>query len=191
MSWCRTYRMPCRHNRSGTGFGPGDRSGQGGSNGSTSAHKRSFTTHPRVVTRRERSNHHIGHARPGRLNTILLRALTGLPSTGDCGHGGHVLVPFPSPSSPWAVPHRWPVHAGARRGIAQPPLRRRCEGTTRLPPGGSAAAGRCRVRLPERRVHRGEWTRRLQSSSNSTRSTDTPSRPSSNVASLAKPVAPA
>ena len=74
MSWCRTYKKPCRHNRSGTGFGPGDRSGQGTSNGSISAHKSSSTIHGRVVTRRERSNHHLGHARPGHLNKILLRA---------------------------------------------------------------------------------------------------------------------
>jgi len=49
-SWCRTYGMPCRHSRSATGFGPGDRSGQGGSNGSISAHKSSSTIHGRVVT---------------------------------------------------------------------------------------------------------------------------------------------
>lgn len=52
MSWCRTYRMPCRHNRSATGFGPGDRSGQGGSNGSIITHKSSSTIHGRVVTPR-------------------------------------------------------------------------------------------------------------------------------------------
>lgn len=50
MSWCRTYRMPCRHSRSATGFGPGDRSGHGGSNGSINAHKSSSTIHGRVVT---------------------------------------------------------------------------------------------------------------------------------------------
>lgn len=32
MSRCKTYRMPCRHSPSGTGFGTGDRSGQGGNN---------------------------------------------------------------------------------------------------------------------------------------------------------------
>ncbi len=77
MSWCKTYKMPCRHSRSSTGFGPGDRSGQGGSSGSIRAHKSSSTIHGRVVTRRERPNHHIGHARPGHLNKIVLRALTG------------------------------------------------------------------------------------------------------------------
>ncbi|WP_328541059.1 hypothetical protein [Streptomyces sp. NBC_00344] len=42
--------MPCRHIRSSTGFGPGDRSGQGGSSGSINAHKSSSTIHGRVVT---------------------------------------------------------------------------------------------------------------------------------------------
>ncbi len=50
MSWCRTYRMPCRHRRSATGRGPGARSGQGGSNGSISAHKPLSTIRGRVVT---------------------------------------------------------------------------------------------------------------------------------------------
>jgi hypothetical protein len=50
MSRCRTYRMPCRHNRSGTGFGPGDHSGQDGSSGSLTAHKSSSTIHGRVIT---------------------------------------------------------------------------------------------------------------------------------------------
>lgn len=40
MFWCRTHRMPCRHSRSGTGFGPGDRSGHGGSTGSIRAQQR-------------------------------------------------------------------------------------------------------------------------------------------------------
>lgn len=75
MSWCRTYTMPCGHSRSSTGFGPGDRSGQGGRSGSIRAHKPSSTIQGRVVTQRERPNHHIGHARPGQLNKILLRAL--------------------------------------------------------------------------------------------------------------------
>lgn len=50
MSWCRTYRMPCRDNRSGTGFGPGDCLSQGGSSGSITAHKPSSTIRGRVVT---------------------------------------------------------------------------------------------------------------------------------------------
>lgn len=69
--------MPCRHSRSGTGLGPGEPSGHGGSNGSISAHKSSSTIHGRVVTHHERSNHHVGHARPGHFGKILLRALRG------------------------------------------------------------------------------------------------------------------
>lgn len=42
--------MPCRHSRSATGRGPGDRSGQAGSNGSISAHKSSSTIHGRILT---------------------------------------------------------------------------------------------------------------------------------------------
>lgn len=38
MSLYSTYRMPCRHSRSGTGRGPGAFSGQGGRSGSISAH---------------------------------------------------------------------------------------------------------------------------------------------------------
>ncbi len=75
MFWCRTCRMPCRHKRSGTGLGPGDRSGQGGSNGSISAHKSSSTIHGRVVTPTERSDRRNGHSRAGHFNKILLRAL--------------------------------------------------------------------------------------------------------------------
>lgn len=67
--------MPWRHSRSGTGLGPGEPSGHGGSNGSISAHKSSSTIHSRVVTHHERSNHHIGHARPGHFGKILLRPL--------------------------------------------------------------------------------------------------------------------
>ncbi|MGW4825236.1 hypothetical protein ACWEP4_41690 [Streptomyces sp. NPDC004227] len=61
---------------SGTGLGPGDRSGQGGSSGSIRTHKSSSTIYGRVVTRYERPDHHIGHARPGHPNKILLRALS-------------------------------------------------------------------------------------------------------------------
>lgn len=75
MSWCRTYRMPCRHSRSSTGFGPGDRLGQGRSRGSISAHKSSSTIHGRVVTPLERPNRHNSHALPGHFSKILLRAL--------------------------------------------------------------------------------------------------------------------
>lgn len=50
MSLWRTNRMPWRQSRSGTGRGPGDLSGQGGSNGSISAHRSSSTIHGRVVT---------------------------------------------------------------------------------------------------------------------------------------------
>lgn len=42
--------MPWRQSRSGTGLGPGDRSGQGGRSGSISAHKLSSTIHGRVLT---------------------------------------------------------------------------------------------------------------------------------------------
>lgn len=75
MSLCRTYRMPCRHSRSAIGRGPGARSSQGGSNGSISAHESSSTIHGRELTHHEQPNHHTGHARPGHLNKILLRAL--------------------------------------------------------------------------------------------------------------------
>jgi hypothetical protein len=68
-------QMSCRHNRSGTGRGPGDRSGQGGSSGSISAHT-SSTIHGRVLTPHERPNHPTGHARPGHFNKIVLRALS-------------------------------------------------------------------------------------------------------------------
>lgn len=50
MSLCSTYRMPCRHCRSGTGRGPGAFSGQGGSSGSISAHRSSSTIHGLVLT---------------------------------------------------------------------------------------------------------------------------------------------
>ncbi len=50
MSLWRTYRMPCRHSRSATCCGSGDFSGQGGSNGSISAHKPSSTIHGRALT---------------------------------------------------------------------------------------------------------------------------------------------
>jgi hypothetical protein len=75
MSRRKTYRMPCRHSRSSTGFGSGDRLGQGGSSGSIRARKPSSTIQGRVATRHERPNHHVGHARPGHLSKILLRAL--------------------------------------------------------------------------------------------------------------------
>lgn len=75
MSWWMTYRMTCRHSRSSTGFGPGDRLGQGESSGSIRAHRPSSTILGRVVTRHERPNHHVGHVRPGHLSKILLRAL--------------------------------------------------------------------------------------------------------------------
>lgn len=42
--------MPCRQSRSAAGRGPGDRSGQGGSNGSISAQKSSSRIHGRVLT---------------------------------------------------------------------------------------------------------------------------------------------
>ncbi|WP_435882719.1 hypothetical protein [Streptomyces bobili] len=51
--------------RNRLGFCPGARSDQGGSSGSIRAHKSSSRIHGRVVTRCERSNHHIGHARTG------------------------------------------------------------------------------------------------------------------------------
>lgn len=50
MSLCRTYRMPCRHNRSATGCGAGAFSGRGSSSVSTSAHKSSSTFHSRILT---------------------------------------------------------------------------------------------------------------------------------------------
>lgn len=50
MSLQRTNRMPWRQSRSDTGLGPGDRSGHGGSNGSTRAHNSSSTIHGRVPT---------------------------------------------------------------------------------------------------------------------------------------------
>lgn len=122
--------MPCRHSRSSTGLGPGDRSGQGGSNGSISAHKPSSTIHGRVVTRRERSNHHIGHARPGHLNKILLRALMRLfdrvgvaTRTGAQRH-----APSPVPHSP--LPQNLSASADPR---AQRPLTRGREVAIPLP----------------------------------------------------------
>lgn len=58
--------MPCRHSRSTTGRGPGAFSGQGGSSGSTSAHKSSFTIHGRVLTpsRTAESSHRSRPSRP-------------------------------------------------------------------------------------------------------------------------------
>lgn len=60
-----TYRMPCRHSRSATGRGPGDRSGQGGNSGSISVHKSSSTIHGRALTpsRTAESSH---RSRPAR-----------------------------------------------------------------------------------------------------------------------------
>ena len=45
MPVCSTNRIPCRHSRSSIGRGPGDRVGQGGSNGSISSHNPSSTIH--------------------------------------------------------------------------------------------------------------------------------------------------
>jgi hypothetical protein len=45
MPVCNTNKMPCRHSRSGTGRGPGDLSGHGGSNGSINSHNSSSTIH--------------------------------------------------------------------------------------------------------------------------------------------------
>ncbi len=70
-----TYKMPCRHSRSGTGLGPGALCGQGGSNGSISAHRSSSTIHGRFPTPHERRNRRSGHARPAHLTKIVLRAL--------------------------------------------------------------------------------------------------------------------
>lgn len=67
--------MPCRQSRSDTGRGPGDRSGHGGRSGSINAHNSSSTIHGRLPTPHERPNRHVGHARPGNLNKIVLRAL--------------------------------------------------------------------------------------------------------------------
>jgi hypothetical protein len=46
----RVYGMPWRQSRSDTGLSPKDRSGHGGSNGSTRAHNSSSTIHGRVPT---------------------------------------------------------------------------------------------------------------------------------------------
>lgn len=51
MSLIRTYKMPCRHSQSSTGRGPGDRSGQSGSSGSTSSHRASSTVHGHQLVR--------------------------------------------------------------------------------------------------------------------------------------------
>lgn len=75
MSLYRTKRMPCRQSRSDTGRGPGDRFGQGGSNGSIDAHNSSSTIHGRVPTPPERPNRHTGYAPPAHFNKIVLRAL--------------------------------------------------------------------------------------------------------------------
>jgi hypothetical protein len=42
--------MPCKHNRSGTGRGPGDLSGHGGNNGSISSHKSSSMIHALLMS---------------------------------------------------------------------------------------------------------------------------------------------
>ncbi|BCL18215.1 hypothetical protein GCM10017668_00580 [Streptomyces tuirus] len=109
MSWSRTYKMPCKHSRSSTGFGPGDRLGQGGRRGSIRAHKPSSTIQGRVVTRHERRNRHIVHARPGHIDKILLRALR-LPSSTALWVGDKSLFTISS------LMDRWQWAALKRRG---------------------------------------------------------------------------
>jgi hypothetical protein len=86
MSLQRTNRTPWRQRRPDTDLGPGDRSGQGSSKGSISAHRPQSTaeySHPH-----ERPNHHTGHSQPGHCSKIMLRALPsvrqadGMRSTG-------------------------------------------------------------------------------------------------------------
>jgi hypothetical protein len=63
--------MPCRHSRSATGRGPGDRSGQGGSRGSISTQRSSSTIHGRVLTQSQSGLTPLGElavcGRPGRV----------------------------------------------------------------------------------------------------------------------------
>jgi hypothetical protein len=46
---CSTYKTPCRHCRSGTGRGPGDFAGQGGSSGSIDSHNSSSTIYALLI----------------------------------------------------------------------------------------------------------------------------------------------
>jgi len=68
-------KMPCRHRRSSTGRGPGDRSGHLGSNGSITAHKASSTIHGLLLTpsRTAESSHRT--RLPATNHEIVLRAL--------------------------------------------------------------------------------------------------------------------
>lgn len=67
-----TYKMPCRHRRSSTGRGPGDRSGHGGRTGSISAHNSASTIHGLMLTNHERPHRRTGHASPAALTVIAL-----------------------------------------------------------------------------------------------------------------------
>lgn len=68
--------MPWRLSRSGTGLGPGERSGQGGRSRSTSAHKSSSTIHGRVPTPSRTAESSHPSRQPALSTKIVLRALS-------------------------------------------------------------------------------------------------------------------
>lgn len=113
MSLQRTYRMPCRHSRSATGRGPGDRSGQAGSRGSISAHKSSSTIHGRVLTppRTAESSHRSRSTRTSHQDPVTSSTYTRpMIDRLDCTPpGGRALanVLTATPVS-WSVPTRTP-----------------------------------------------------------------------------------
>lgn len=92
MSLQRTYRMPCRHSRSATGRGPGDRSGQDGSSGSINAHKSSFMIPGRVFTppRTAESSHRSRPTRTSHQDPVTSSKATPSPET-EPGKGGSGL----------------------------------------------------------------------------------------------------
>lgn len=86
-----TYSMRCRHGRSSTGYGPGAFLGQGGYNGSVSAHSSSSTIHGRLLTPHERRNRRTGHTPPAHIHKIVLRALS---------LAGDLAIRVPVPDAP-------------------------------------------------------------------------------------------
>lgn len=100
-----TNKIPCRHKRSGTGRGPGDRAGHGGNNGSIRPHNSSSTTHG-AATQTQRHQHPTGHGQP-HPHKIVLGAHsysdTSEPSTAvmkpACPLPGRPVNAFPSAQS--------------------------------------------------------------------------------------------
>lgn len=100
--------MPWRQSRSATGRGPGDRSSQVGSSGSISPTSRRPRSTAEYSHHHERPNRLTGHARPGHLNKIVLRALM--------SHG------FRRAMSPLPRRNQFHLHRATGRSFCKDPL---------------------------------------------------------------------